>query len=1501
MYKLIRRARVFSTLTSALPVIFSSVTFIFNSEKAQAQPVIPAADKTGTVVTPNGNQFDITGGQFSQDGSNLFHSFKEFGLSENQIANFLSNSAIQNIFGRVIGGNPSIINGLIQLSGGNSNLFLMNPSGIVFGNNASLNVPGDFTATTANGIGFGNNWLNAFGKNDYAILTGKPNSFAFTMSQPGAIINAGNLGVSEKSNLALLGGTVASTGNLEADKGNITVSAIPGKNLVRLSQPGSLLSLEIEPILTAKNLPQPWNLSIASLPQMLTGGKTNHVTQLVRNNNGEVELKGSSLSVNQGDVTVKTLNAQNALLSAPGNLTFVESQLQTTENLTLLAKDTVRIRDSVANPFIAVAGGDFYIQGDKGIDILALNHLDKTPFVSGGDLSLVSNGVISGDAHFASGGKFSILNLRGDAGKFISLYDPIISSEEDVTFGSYTGAALKVESKGSITVEGDIEIISPDTTFFDCTSCSADAQILANEPALILRAGVSELEEPAFNYPSGFSNPPASFNGTSFNSSGTTTSPANVTVNGGILTSLEASNGRVGRVIVTAPGNITTGNISTAYSSEETFINNLFGGEINLNAGGNISTTNVDSRVDLFGAVNVSGGNINLEAGGSIIVDEIDSSASLSETASQVSSGEINLKSGGNIVADEIESNVSVVSASDISAGKINIDSGGDIFVVGINSSVNVNGLSSPIPFSNNAFAGEVNLKAVGDIITGLITSSVDLFATSDNGIAGNINLEAGGNILTSYIQATVEDGVATNNVVAGNVNITSEENIIFGSIQTSNTTFSGEENIPTGKGGDVRIIADDGTVRGGIYLPIDLAEEEEVVREVELPEWFRLPEELEIDEGELASIKLLELALPNNINTAGADSSGSVEISHDGTIENVPFIVGDASINGTAAAINAGENVISATTQFPNSGTVTQGNISINFNNTPPELTANSTLNIVEENQPITFTLADINTQVSDANNDITELQINQIAAGGSLKINGTEATSGNIITSEDTLEYTPPANTKGEINAFSIVANDKISISTPTEISVNVGESDEFKLPPPPQSEPPSSLIPDTIFNANNRLEVDMMMGEVENSFTNAFKGHLGSTANVNLKGLPEARDILTYVEKASGIKPALVYAMFVPESLSPEAENNLENSKLKDAKPNLKKDSDVLEILIVTAKGKPIRKQIRGATRANVLKVARRLQREVSNPAKSRTKTYLKPAQQLYQWLIAPVEEQLQAAGIQNLSFITDVGLRSVPFAVLHDGNSFLVEQYSLGLMPSLSLTNTNYTDIKQAEILAMGASEFEEQNPLPGASLEINNISKKWKGRSFLNDSFTLENLKSQRREQPFGIIHLATHAEFRPGKLQNSYIQLSNTKLRLDELRKMGWNHPPVELLTLSACRTALGDREAELGFAGLAVQAGVKSALGSLWYVSDEGTLGLMTQFYQQLKQTPIKAEALRQTQIAMIKGEISLEKGILQLPQSKNIIPIPSLAGRSKKLVHPYYWSSFTLIGSPW
>jgi filamentous hemagglutinin family protein len=167
--------------------------------QAQGQLITPelGSNGTGTVVTPQDNRFNISGGKLSRDGANLFHSFEQFGLEQGQIANFLSNPQIQNILGRVVGGNPSVIHGLIQVTGGNSNLFLMNPAGMIFGAGASLNVPASFTGTTATGIGFGNRWFNATGGNNYAALVGIPNRFAFTTNQPGSIINTSNLSVGQ--------------------------------------------------------------------------------------------------------------------------------------------------------------------------------------------------------------------------------------------------------------------------------------------------------------------------------------------------------------------------------------------------------------------------------------------------------------------------------------------------------------------------------------------------------------------------------------------------------------------------------------------------------------------------------------------------------------------------------------------------------------------------------------------------------------------------------------------------------------------------------------------------------------------------------------------------------------------------------------------------------------------------------------------------------------------------------------------------------------------------------------------------------------------------------------------------------------------------------------------------------------------------------------------------------------------------------------------------------
>ncbi|MCW6039052.1 filamentous hemagglutinin N-terminal domain-containing protein, partial [Spirulina subsalsa FACHB-351] len=209
----------------------------------QAQSITPAPDGVSTLIHHNGNTYHIQGG--TQAGANLFHSFQEFGLTPNEIANFLSQPDIQNVVGRVVGGNPSIIQGLIQLTGGNSNLYLMNPAGWVFTQGASLDIPGSFGVTTANRMGFHDSYFNSLGNNDFTTLTGNPTQLIFDSSQPGTILNAADLSL-QNGSLWMVGGSIINTGTMETPNGTITLAAIPGQSQVKLTHEGMKLGLVLE-------------------------------------------------------------------------------------------------------------------------------------------------------------------------------------------------------------------------------------------------------------------------------------------------------------------------------------------------------------------------------------------------------------------------------------------------------------------------------------------------------------------------------------------------------------------------------------------------------------------------------------------------------------------------------------------------------------------------------------------------------------------------------------------------------------------------------------------------------------------------------------------------------------------------------------------------------------------------------------------------------------------------------------------------------------------------------------------------------------------------------------------------------------------------------------------------------------------------------------------------------------------------------------------------------
>ncbi len=720
-----------------LRTLFATVALTYvGSSQAQAQ-LAGTNDGTNTRINQNGNTFNITGG--TQAGANLFHSFQRFGLNQGQIANFLSNPSIQNILGRVTGGEVSVINGLLHVTGSNANLYLMNPAGIIFGPNASLNVSGSFLATTANGIGFDRpipgsqgGQFNAVGTNDYSTLAGSPTSLAFTTLQPAAIVSSANLTVQQGKNLSLVGGTVTSTGQLSAPGGDVTVASVPGESLVRVSAAGQLLSVEVNPN-RAASYPTAADTHPLSLAELITGGNSKSASGLTVNSDGTITLTGSGLEVKNGDVAVKSVTAKTATLSATNNLTLAESQLQTTNDLNLLAQNNVQVRDSVINPVLVNAGGNLKVHGNQGIDILALNHPNPA-FQSGGNLSLISNGVVSGDAHFAAGGSFSILNSNGNSGTFVSRYDPIISASGNVTFGSYTGAALKVEATGSITVNGNIVINAPDVTLTP-GAAGSDRETLRTLPALILRAGLPALQEttnvanpstvPSFSYTE-----PTS--GTTFNAT-TASSPKQISVNGSITTT--PAKGSAGPVILAAPEGITvTGSINTSATDTTTPAN---GGRVSLTTTtGNIQVGDIQAQ-SAGGATPVGFGQK-----GSVILTSSTGNITSTGTVSNVNA--VNVSTAGNVTFNnisglsiDVNTSAGDIVARTIGANTINLTATGGGVTVGDptdstttslfgNSLVNVVAQKTIRAFGSIS-ADPVRLtSAAGDVIVTTISAGAD-------------------------------------------------------------------------------------------------------------------------------------------------------------------------------------------------------------------------------------------------------------------------------------------------------------------------------------------------------------------------------------------------------------------------------------------------------------------------------------------------------------------------------------------------------------------------------------------------------------------------------------------------------------------------------------------------------------------------------------------------------------------------------------------------------
>lgn len=769
----------------------------------------------------NGQPSNAIGGGAVR-GINLFHSFQEFNVGVDRGVYFANPAGVTNILTRVTGTNPSNIFGTLGVLGP-ANLYLINPNGILFGPNASLNVQGSFLATTANGIQLGTTGL--FSATD-------PASSTLVAVQPGALFlnalanqtitnqatlqagqnlslisntvtNSGALQAGQ--NLTLQGNTVSSSGTLLAPTGSVTVSATAGDATVQalnaqtaalsasntLNLSGSQVTTTGDLTLTAQNTVQiadtdinPANLTAGG--NLTIQGDQGIVIDSLRNPGsliqtlGELSITSSNgpivadgLLTSDGNATLSagttltstggqiTSTGGNLALLAGSNLSLTNNQLSAAGTLSIAGQGVLQIQDTPTSPLIVNAGSNLLLQGNQGITISTIN--PSSQLQSGGSVGLISN-----NSPISS--TIPITSLGGLT----------IQGASDVTFGNFTGSSFSLTTSGTIAV-GSIDTSSA-TGDGGAVSLSAGGNLSATgintaSTAPLGNGGSVQLTATggAVNIANGIDSSAANGSG------GAIAVLAGSTANLGPVNTFSLALGNGGAVNIAANQAITTQGIDTS--------------SVNGNAG-SITLTSLLGSVDTsLGSLNAfadevggNGGTITLNARNNITTGTIQAYG-----GSAGGGGAIRLTGGGAVL---VNSNT-VLDSSTFgpgAAGAIAIV--GQSFTLGADVLVYANSLGS-------GNSGNIDIQApTGSITIGTGSQVQTAVEVSGTGSAGSINLTAGSIALqpNSGLFSSVDGGDGA----GGNVNLTALNGAIAGTSSVIATTTSG-----AGVSGNVNLTAD--------------------------------------------------------------------------------------------------------------------------------------------------------------------------------------------------------------------------------------------------------------------------------------------------------------------------------------------------------------------------------------------------------------------------------------------------------------------------------------------------------------------------------------------------------------------------------------------------------------------------------------------------------------------------------------------------------------------
>lgn len=773
-------------LNCVLPTVNADVTFDGS--------LGPGGTLTGPVM-------EITADHGQLAGNNLFHSFTEFNVNTGQTANFSGPDNVQNIFGRVTGGNPSTIDGTISSSIQGANLFLMNPNGMLFGPNMQINISGSFHATTADYVSFGNQErFYADINQDTTLSVAAPSAFGFLDNSTGDIaISGSNLSVQDGNNISLVGGNITLTdgSSVSAPNGNVNIaSAQSAGEINTIVDQTDLSQFERLGTITLENSSSINANGYEGGKVVIRGGELVLVSSTVSANsnsgspgedslNIDIELSNELLLTNYSQITSNTppFSENNA-----GDINITTSLVELDDHSNIAS---ISDSNSEAN------SGDILVTADE-IELSNYSSIKSNSSGSGssGDISITTTNLEIKNASQISSASNSP-GVGGNAGNIHINADSVsltgLSSASDSIDTNFTGIDASGASLNS--ASGNIDIQSSNIAITNRARIQND--VFGN-----LDGGDITIESDTLNISSGGRITTTNYGSGQGGSIGINSDKVMISgINIDPVTGVYSKSG------ITANTNASSGNAGNITINSKDFVL-LDGASVisnTYNSGGNAGNIVISSEDIFIYGVNAALYKGDLEYTDSTDFSLLDARSTISSEGLYAPLENSDSRGGdaGNISL--IGENISISSGAWISSNAVNdslnATNSGDI-LINANQLTLKNGGSISSAIEGTGHAGNIHITSDSIYVTG---SESDIFSTgilsstdeSSRGIGGNINIEAD---LLSIVNGAKVDAKTRGTGYGGNINIESE----LIEIRNGGLITAGSEG--TGAAGDINI-----------------------------------------------------------------------------------------------------------------------------------------------------------------------------------------------------------------------------------------------------------------------------------------------------------------------------------------------------------------------------------------------------------------------------------------------------------------------------------------------------------------------------------------------------------------------------------------------------------------------------------------------------------------------------------------------------------------------